>query len=257
MTSFDPSNWTSTPVSTGRDSSRDAARETLPIVSSNAPASTLEVCTDSTSGSRGKSSDAVGLQPVARRPALDRDRAFVRLRRHDHVSGREQPRDVAEQSPRNDDRAFFRHLRLERGAQRKLHVRGGEVELPALGAQQHSLQHLDGAPGGHRPRDERQLLGELVARTGELESGGHSEIYFNHLLNPLSRSHRSVDDGDDDRISRCRAAIAPWTTSGDNARRFHRTRPHWTCFTRAVNSCTRLYTERSSRILRAILAWRG
>ena len=56
MMSFDPSNCTSTPVSTGRDSSRDAARDTRPIVSSSAPASTLEVCTVSTSGSRGKSS---------------------------------------------------------------------------------------------------------------------------------------------------------------------------------------------------------
>src|SRR5581483_2155363 len=39
--------------------------------------------------------------------------------------------------------------------------------------------------------------------------------------------------------------------------RSHRTSRYLTCFTRAVNSCTRLYTDLSSRIRRAILevAW--
>ena len=43
MTSCEPSKWTSTPVSTGRDSSRDAARATFVTVSRKAALSTVKV----------------------------------------------------------------------------------------------------------------------------------------------------------------------------------------------------------------------
>ena len=56
MTILPAVNWTSTPVSTGRDSSRDAARATRPIVSSSDSRSTENVAIESTSGRRGKSS---------------------------------------------------------------------------------------------------------------------------------------------------------------------------------------------------------
>ena len=56
MTSFPPPNWTRTPVRTGRDSSRDAARATRWIVSSSDSRSTENVETASSSGRRGKSS---------------------------------------------------------------------------------------------------------------------------------------------------------------------------------------------------------
>ena len=57
MTSLPGSNCTRMPVSTGRLSSRDAERPTRPIVSSSASRSTWCSSTESTSGSRGKSSD--------------------------------------------------------------------------------------------------------------------------------------------------------------------------------------------------------
>ena len=56
MTSLPLPNCTRMPVSTGRDSSRDAARATRAIVSSSDSRSTANVATASTSGSRGKSS---------------------------------------------------------------------------------------------------------------------------------------------------------------------------------------------------------
>ena len=58
MTSLPAPKRTRIPVSTGRDSSRDAERETRSIVSSSDGRSTREVATTSTSGSRGKSSAA-------------------------------------------------------------------------------------------------------------------------------------------------------------------------------------------------------
>ena len=56
ITSLPASKRARMPVSTGRDSSRDAERETRPTVSSSASLSTLNVPIDSTSGRRGKSS---------------------------------------------------------------------------------------------------------------------------------------------------------------------------------------------------------
>ena len=56
ITSLSPANWTSTPVRTGRASSREAARATRPIVSSSASRSTVNVSVSVSSGNRGKSS---------------------------------------------------------------------------------------------------------------------------------------------------------------------------------------------------------
>ena len=56
MTSFPGSKCTSTPVSTGRDSSREAERLTRATVSSNVWRSTSCSSIPSVSGSRGKSS---------------------------------------------------------------------------------------------------------------------------------------------------------------------------------------------------------
>ena len=54
--SFPPSKRTRIPVSTGRDSSREAERATRETVSRNAARSTVNVCALSASGSFGKSS---------------------------------------------------------------------------------------------------------------------------------------------------------------------------------------------------------
>ena len=56
ITSLSPANWTRTPVSTGRASSREAARATRSIVSSSGSRSTANVAVSVSSGSRGKSS---------------------------------------------------------------------------------------------------------------------------------------------------------------------------------------------------------
>ena len=56
ITSLPGSKRARIPVSTGRDSSRDAERDTCATVSSSASASTVKICVSSTSGSRGKSS---------------------------------------------------------------------------------------------------------------------------------------------------------------------------------------------------------
>ena len=56
MISFPSPKRTRTPVSTGRDSSREAERPTRVIVSRSAARATPNVCAASTSGSLGKSS---------------------------------------------------------------------------------------------------------------------------------------------------------------------------------------------------------
>jgi hypothetical protein len=56
MTTLSPSKRTRIPVSTGRDSSRDAERLTRAIVSRNASRLTVKAVSSSISGKRGKSS---------------------------------------------------------------------------------------------------------------------------------------------------------------------------------------------------------
>src|SRR4029453_13670373 len=74
----------------------------------------------------------------------------------------------------------------------------------------------------------------------------------------------SVEDGEDGVLPHGSASLpgdADWGETGvtDTPSRENAGRPHIqrACLMRAVNSCTRLYTERSSRISRAILdvAW--
>ena len=99
-----PRTATRMPVSTGRDSSRDAARATRAIVSSSDSRSTANVATASTSGRRGKSSALYVLQRVARAAGGDVHDRLGRLVLDRHLVARQQPRDVDERLARQDDR---------------------------------------------------------------------------------------------------------------------------------------------------------
>src|SRR4029079_5795203 len=67
-------------------------------------------------------------------PILDRD-----------LSGRQQPREIDEELARDDDRTVALDARSERGAERELHVGGGQLERAVGGAQEYPGENLDRA----------------------------------------------------------------------------------------------------------------
>ena len=116
MTSFAPSKRTSTPVSTGRDSSRDAERATFETVSRNAALSTVKVCAPSTSGQLREVLRAVRVQLVRGRPAGDLEHSLLGPVLENHLAVRQQARQVDQQPPGRDDRAVALDLCLDRRA---------------------------------------------------------------------------------------------------------------------------------------------
>ena len=202
-------------------------------------------------------------------PVLDRDVALG-----------EQARELDERLARDDDGAVAFDLGVERRPQRQLHVGGGEGQHVAVGAEKDPGEHLDGAAGRDGTGDDAELGDELVAGDADLHprSGGHlrHRLIFRHIvaeagsrrlclhssLNPLVEVIGSVDDGEDGAIRLPERVCAVEGTRGENAG-FNRAervsasshRNHPACLIRAVSSCTRLYTERSSRIIPSIFAF--
>jgi hypothetical protein len=62
----------------------------------------------------GEVLDAVGVEPVARRPALESHDALLGPVLESHVAGRQQPGDVEQQLARDDNRPLVADLRVQR-----------------------------------------------------------------------------------------------------------------------------------------------
>ena len=198
-------------------------------------------------------------------PVLDRDVALG-----------EQARELDERLAGDDDGAVSLDLRVERRPQRQLHVGGGERQRLAVDAEEDSGEHLDGAAGRDGTGDHAQLGDELVAGDADLHPGagrhlrhrpiftepGFRRLCLHSSLNPLVEVVGSVDDGEDGANRLPKRVCAVEQARGENAglNRLERVsagshRNHPACLIRAVNSCTRLYTERSSRIIPSIFAF--
>ena len=149
-------------------------------------------------------------------------------------------------------------------AQRELHVGRGQVQPAVLGAQQDPGQDL-APPSASRRRARRSRASATSSSrgAGELHPRTDHCVCTDHLRKPLVVVIESVDDGEDGVRSLGRAALPcgriRWTNGG-----FHQPpaplegpQKSPACLIRAVSSCTRLYTDRSSRIRRAIfeVAW--
>ena len=101
---------------------------------------------------------------------------------HDLVA-REQARDVDERLAGHDDRTVTVDLRRQRGAQRELHVGGGELQVAIPRLEQDPREDLHGAAGGESTRDDAERPCELVLRTRNPQLSAHHDVCFNHLRN--------------------------------------------------------------------------
>src|SRR5207248_10039076 len=156
-------------------------------------------------------------------------------------------------------------LGFERRAQRELHVGGCQRQAAAFGVEEDPAEDLHGRARRDGAGNDAELLSELFARTGDLHRPGANHGFcIKHLDKSSRRSHRECGC----RGRRCQAAQLRGFVGGRSLGRTRTLRQAWearsahstlhrTCLIRAVNSCTRLYTERSSRIMRAIfeVAW--
>ena len=163
ITSFPASNRTRIPVSTGRDSSRDAERETRETVSSSDCRSTVNVPTASRSGRRGKSSAAYVWSVEVDEPDVTCTTFSSGRYSIVHLVVRQKPHEVDQQTAGHDDGALSVDLRGDRRAQRQLHVRRGEMQPTGLAPQENTGQDLDARTRRDRSGDHTELLRELVA----------------------------------------------------------------------------------------------
>jgi hypothetical protein len=114
-----------------------------------------------------------------------------------HLAGRQQPHDVDQEAARHDDRALLAHLRLERDAQRDLHVGGGKREPSVLRLKENARQDLDARTGGDAAAGDAELRCELLPGTGDPHAGGGNGIDCRHLREPLVVVVDSVKTGED------------------------------------------------------------
>ena len=215
---------------------------------------------------RGELGEVLGredVHPAGVRARFDRRDAVLGLVGDRDLTRRQEPHDVAEQLRRDDDRALAFDGRRNGGAERELHVRRLDLEQAVPGAEQNAAEHLDGAPGGRRSRDERQPACQRVPVDDNANSRAHGDVRFHHFsLKPFVVVIRSVDDGEDG-AKRCghagssggsrTARCPPVPQLGEVAGPLGPIYPR--CLILAVRSCTRLYTALSSLIMRVILAF--
>src|SRR5204862_8268506 len=101
------------------------------------------------------------------RTTRDAHDAYVGAILDRHLAVRQQTHELDQEPAGHDDRTVAFDLRLERGAQRQLHVGGGEVQVPRLGAEQHTGKDLHACTCRHGTRDDTELLRELLAATDD------------------------------------------------------------------------------------------
>ena len=169
---------------------------------------------------------------------------------------RQEACDVDEGAARQHDRAVSLHPRGYCGAQRKLHVGRGQPQLVAGGLEQDPRQDLDRRATRDGSTHEPEALHEVVLRARNPQLGTDCDVALNHLR-MLVAVIGSVDDGEDVPLTRSPTADLVWRFIVDDPEGSTAGKRQRTCFTRAVSSCTRLYTDLSSRMRREILdvAW--
>ena len=76
----------------------------------------------------------------------------------------ERPGDVEQQPARDDNLALTRHVRFDGGAQRELHVRGGELEPSVDRTKLHASEDEHRGPSREGASDDRDASANCVSR---------------------------------------------------------------------------------------------
>ena len=154
ITSFSPSKRTRMPVSTGRDSSREAdlpdARDRVEKGLALDRERALRLDLREAREVLGR----VRVELVRGRSARQARDAFVRAMLERDLAGRKQAHDVDQEASRHDDRALLLDLRLERVAHGDLHVRRAQVEPASGGAKHDPGEDLHARPRRDPPADD-------------------------------------------------------------------------------------------------------
>ena len=166
MTSLPPSKRTRMPVSTGRDSSRDAARRRAQR-SRERGAVELKVCARLGVGQPREVLGAVRVQPVVRRPGRDLEHALLRPVL-DATSLRGAVARCRQQPAGNDDRALALDLRSSELRSDSSMSVAASFSGPSR-REQDPAEDLNGARV-EMPGDDGELLDELVLRAGDLHA---------------------------------------------------------------------------------------
>ncbi len=160
---------TSTPVRCGRVSSREAARATRAIVSTNAWVGTVSTPSVGASGSFGKSSWGSVRRWKRAWPDVT-STSCCALRYSSVISSFGQGAGHVQQQPaRHHGLARRGRIGLEPDAQAQLHVGGLELGASLLHADQHAGEGLDGAAGGSRAHGHAKAGEERFTGNGELQ----------------------------------------------------------------------------------------
>ena len=130
MTSLSPSKRTRIPVSTGRDSSREAERPTRADRVEERLAVDGERAVGLDLRQPRKVLGAVRVQRIGRRAARQASDALVSAMLEGDLAGGKQANDVDEQASRNDDGALLLDLRLQGVAHGDLHVGCAQMQRP-------------------------------------------------------------------------------------------------------------------------------
>ena len=170
-TSLPSPNCTRIPVSTGRASSRDTARPT------RRDRREQRVRVDRVTSPPRRCRAAAGSprrRTCCSRYSAGPQRTWRMLSSSRYSSstspGGQQAREVDEQPARARPPRRPVDLRVERRAQRELHVGRGELEPCRRGAQEDAAEDLHGRARRHAAADDGELLRELLARAGDLQS---------------------------------------------------------------------------------------
>ena len=182
ITSLPASKRTRMPVSTGRDSSREADRATRSTVSSSASRS-IECSCASTAGSRGKSSalktfrrELYGPETICTVPSSGRYSIVTSLSGSSRASSTSGlPGMTTAPSPSTCASSVVR-------SESSMSV-AASVIVPPSAREQDPGEHLDGAAGRDGARDEAELRDELVACDAELHPG--TGIHVGHRRHSL------------------------------------------------------------------------
>ena len=280
MTSFPASKRTRIPVSTGRDSSREAERATRSMVSSSASRS-IACSWASTAGSRGKSSalktcsrELYEPETICTVPSSGLYSSVTSVsgsRRASSTNGlpgmttAPSPSTRASRVVRSDSSMSVAASvstspstlsRIPESTCTVPRVETARETMPSF-ATSSSRATLDLQPRSRWPCPPSSLSPVTSSRR-PVPAVSISIV----SLNPLVEVIGSVDDGEDGAIlfpeRRLRCGVHPRRKRGYQqgraaSTRFHRNHP--ACLIRAVSSCTRLYTDRSSRIIPSIFAF--
>ena len=115
----------------------------------------------------------VGVQPVGRSACRDDHDRLVRMVLERDLAVRQRARDVEQQPAGNDDRSLVGDLRIDRCAQRDLHVGRGEVQLVSFGAKLNPAEHEHRRAARNTTRNDGELGRELVLGDGNPQSCAH------------------------------------------------------------------------------------